>query len=151
MERLDFDLLFRWFVRLGIDGPVWDHSTFSKNRDRLIAGDVADEFLATQTRARLAMVAAPTAMLWSRGSASWSCGCRRTARGRLPTEVFAHHQRSERTRVATLDYSRLLEQLSAVLRGSVLKARWGSNELPGFPLIMEVRSEAPHTFCEISH
>jgi len=35
MERLEFDLLFRWFVRLGIDDLVWDHSTFSKNRDRL--------------------------------------------------------------------------------------------------------------------
>ncbi len=45
MERLDFDLLFRWFVGLGIDDPVWDHSTFSKNRDRLLAGDVAAEFL----------------------------------------------------------------------------------------------------------
>jgi transposase len=47
MEPLDFDLLFRWFVGLGIDDPVWDHSTFSKNRDRLLAGDVAAEFLAT--------------------------------------------------------------------------------------------------------
>jgi hypothetical protein len=47
MERLDFDLLFRWFTGLGIDDPVWDHSTFSKNRDRLLAGDVAAEFLAT--------------------------------------------------------------------------------------------------------
>src|SRR5690606_15692560 len=47
MERLDFDLLFRWFVGLGIDEPVWDHSTFSKNRDQLLAGDVAAEFLAT--------------------------------------------------------------------------------------------------------
>jgi hypothetical protein len=32
MERLEFDLLFRWFVGLGVDDPVWDHSTFSKNR-----------------------------------------------------------------------------------------------------------------------
>jgi transposase len=47
MERLDFDLLFRWFVGLGIDDPVWDHSTFSKNRERLLEGDVAAEFLAT--------------------------------------------------------------------------------------------------------
>ena len=47
MERLDFDLLFRWFVGLGIDDPVWDHSTYSKNRDRLLAGDVAAWFLAT--------------------------------------------------------------------------------------------------------
>src|SRR3712207_917869 len=36
MERLDYDLLFRWFVGLGIDDAVWDHSTFSKNRDRLL-------------------------------------------------------------------------------------------------------------------
>jgi transposase len=47
MERLDFDLLFRWFVGLGIDDAVWDHSSFSKNRDRLLEGDVAAEFLAT--------------------------------------------------------------------------------------------------------
>ena len=47
MERLEFDLLFRWFVGLGIDDAVWDHSTFSKNRDRLLAGDVAARFLAS--------------------------------------------------------------------------------------------------------
>jgi transposase len=46
MERLDFDLLFRWFVGLGIEDAVWNHSTFSKNRDRLLAGDIAAEFLA---------------------------------------------------------------------------------------------------------
>jgi transposase len=46
MDRLEFDLLFRWFVGLGIDDPVWDHSTFSKNRDRLLAGDIAAKFLA---------------------------------------------------------------------------------------------------------
>jgi transposase len=45
MERLDFDLLFRWFVGLGIDDPVWDHSTFSKNRERLLGGDVAARFM----------------------------------------------------------------------------------------------------------
>jgi transposase len=46
VERLDFDLLFRWFVGLGIDDRVWDASTFSKHRDRLLAGDVAARFLA---------------------------------------------------------------------------------------------------------
>ncbi|MGI4765415.1 MAG: IS5 family transposase [Janthinobacterium lividum] len=45
MERLEYDLLFRWFVGLGVDEPVWDHSTFSKNRDRLLDGDVAAPFL----------------------------------------------------------------------------------------------------------
>jgi transposase len=38
MERLEFDLLFRWFVSLGVDEPVWDASVFSKNRDRWRAG-----------------------------------------------------------------------------------------------------------------
>jgi transposase len=45
MERLEFDLLFRWFVGLGVDDAVWDHSVFSKNRDRLLAGDIAAKFL----------------------------------------------------------------------------------------------------------
>lgn len=45
MERLEFDLLFRWFVGLGVDERAWDHSTFSKNRDRLLAGDIAAQFL----------------------------------------------------------------------------------------------------------
>lgn len=45
MERLEFDLLFRWFVGLGIDDPVWDHSVFSKNRDRLLEGEIAVKFL----------------------------------------------------------------------------------------------------------
>ena len=46
MERLEFDLLFRWFVGLGVDDPAWDHSTFSKNRDRLLDGEIATKFLA---------------------------------------------------------------------------------------------------------
>ena len=45
MERMEFDLLFRWFVGLGVDDPVWDHSTFSKNRDRLLEGNIAAKFL----------------------------------------------------------------------------------------------------------
>src|ERR1700716_1756494 len=45
MERLDFDLSLRWFCGLGIDDAVWDHSASSKNRDRLLDGDVAAGFL----------------------------------------------------------------------------------------------------------
>ena len=45
MERLEFDLLFRWFVGIGVDDAVWDHSTFSKNRDRLLEGDIAAKLL----------------------------------------------------------------------------------------------------------
>ncbi len=46
MERLEHDLLFRWFVGLGIDDAAWDQTTFGKNRDRLLAGDIAHKFLA---------------------------------------------------------------------------------------------------------
>ena len=44
IEQLQYNLLFRWFVGLSMDDPVWDHSTFSKNRDRLLDGDVATRF-----------------------------------------------------------------------------------------------------------
>ncbi len=44
MERMDYDLLFRWFVGLDLDDPVWDHSTFSFNRERLFGSQVAEKF-----------------------------------------------------------------------------------------------------------
>lgn len=46
MEQLDYNLLFRWFVGLTLDEAVWDVSTFSQNRDRLLAGDIAHAFFA---------------------------------------------------------------------------------------------------------
>lgn len=46
MERLDYDLLFRWFVGLELDDPVWDPSSFSQNRERFIDGEVAQRFFA---------------------------------------------------------------------------------------------------------
>lgn len=44
MERLDYDLLFRWFVGLNADDPVWDVTVFTKNRERLLRGEVAQAF-----------------------------------------------------------------------------------------------------------
>jgi transposase len=44
MEQLDYNLLFRWFVGLGMDDRVWSPTTFSKNRDRLLRGDIAQAF-----------------------------------------------------------------------------------------------------------
>src|SRR5215831_9370768 len=44
MEQLDYNLLFRWFVGLNMDDPVWDATVFTKNRERLLAGDVAQGF-----------------------------------------------------------------------------------------------------------
>jgi hypothetical protein len=45
VERIDTDLLFRWFVGLGIENAVWDATTFTKNRDRLLEGAMASQFL----------------------------------------------------------------------------------------------------------
>ena len=45
MEEMDYNLLFRWFVGLNADDPVWDATVFTKNRDRLLQADVAKEFL----------------------------------------------------------------------------------------------------------
>lgn len=44
MEQLDYNLLFRWFVGLGMDAPVWDRTVFSINRDRLLCTEMAREF-----------------------------------------------------------------------------------------------------------
>jgi len=46
IEQLDYNLLFRWFVGLDIDSEVWNPTTFTKNRERLLAGDTAGEFFA---------------------------------------------------------------------------------------------------------
>src|ERR687892_749545 len=46
MEQLNYNLLFRWFVGLNMDDRVWDATTFSKNRDRLLRGEIAAEFFA---------------------------------------------------------------------------------------------------------
>ena len=45
MEQLDYNLLFRWFVGLSMDAPVWDATVYSKNRDRLVEGEIAARFL----------------------------------------------------------------------------------------------------------
>ena len=46
MEEIDYSMLFRWFVGMNLDEPVWDPTVFTKNRNRLLEGDVAREFLA---------------------------------------------------------------------------------------------------------
>jgi transposase len=44
MDQIDFNILFRWFIGLSMDAPVWDHSTFTKNRDRLLESEIARLF-----------------------------------------------------------------------------------------------------------
>jgi transposase len=50
MEEIDYSVLFRWFVGMSLDEPVWDVTVFTKNRDRLLDGDVAREFLSEVVR-----------------------------------------------------------------------------------------------------
>jgi transposase len=50
MEEIDYSMLFRWFVGMNLDEPVWDPTVFTKNRNRLLEGDVAREFLGEVVR-----------------------------------------------------------------------------------------------------
>src|SRR5450631_2893349 len=50
VEQIDYNLLFRWFVGLGMDEAVWNHAVFSKNRDRLLTSEVAQRFFAEVNR-----------------------------------------------------------------------------------------------------
>jgi transposase len=50
VEQIDYNLLFRWFVGLGMDDAIWEHSVFSKNRDRLLNSAVAQRFFAEVNR-----------------------------------------------------------------------------------------------------
>ena len=45
MEQLDYNLLFRWFVGQSMDASIWDVTVFTENRERLLAGEVAMQFL----------------------------------------------------------------------------------------------------------
>ncbi len=45
VEEIDYNLLFRWFIGLKMDDDLWDHSTFAKNRDRLLHGDISRKLL----------------------------------------------------------------------------------------------------------
>ena len=92
VERIDYDLLFRWFVGLGIEDPVWDATTFTKNRDRLLDGDVAAHFwprCCRKTRSKgccRASTSRSTERCWKPGPAS-KAFVRRTARVILPVRA----------------------------------------------------------------
>ena len=63
MEQITYNMLFRWFIGLSMDAPVWDVTVFTKNRERLLEGDVAVLFL-------LAVMAIPGSSGCSRASTS---------------------------------------------------------------------------------
>jgi transposase len=64
MEQLHYSLLFRWFVGLGMDAPVWHPTSFSKNRDRLLAGQFAGAFFTGALRRPGAGRSALTSRCW---------------------------------------------------------------------------------------
>ena len=70
MEQLDYNLLFRWFVGLNMDDAVWDVTVFTKNRERLLDGDIAESLL------RSGAQAGTRAEICSRTSTSpWTARC----------------------------------------------------------------------------
>ena len=89
MEELDYNILYRWFVGLSLDDAVWDATTFTKNRDRLLDGDVADAFFTESWRRSRPTGCSPTSTSPStarssrRGRATRVSN--RRARGRRPT------------------------------------------------------------------
>lgn len=132
MERTEYDLLFRWFVGLGVDEPVWDHSTFSKNRDRLLDGDVAARFLSAilaQPRVRRllssdhfsvdgTLVEAWASMKSFRPREESDRQCSDDASGRNPTVDFREEKRSNATHASTTDPDAMLYR-----KGSGMEAR----------------------------
>src|SRR6187401_1412733 len=60
MEEIDYSILFRWFVGLGLDEPIWSPTTFSKNRDRLLTGDIASAFFDAVRNRAAAAACSPT-------------------------------------------------------------------------------------------
>jgi transposase len=90
MEQLDYNLLFRWFVGLSMDDPVWDVTVFTKNRERLLAGKVAQAFFnavldQARTHDLLSADTSPSTVPWSRrGLRSRASSPRRRDRGIRP-------------------------------------------------------------------
>jgi transposase len=120
MERLEYDLLFRWFVGIGVDEAAWDHSSFTTNRNRLLGGDIAAKFLAavlSQPRVKRLLSSdhftvdgtlieawASTKSFRPRGEAPGNDGGEPPASGGRNVEVSFHgEKRSNATHVSTTD------------------------------------------------
>ena len=70
MEQLDYNLLFRWFVGLNMDDAIWDVTVFTKNRERLLDGDIAEAFFQAvlrSARERRLLSDERTERYWKRG------------------------------------------------------------------------------------
>ena len=76
MEEIDYSVLFRWFIGLSMDDPIWSPTTFSKNRDRLLRADVASAFFdGVLPQARAAALLSDDALHWRMAKAGrWNAG-----------------------------------------------------------------------------
>src|SRR3990172_10369425 len=115
MEQLDYNILFRWFVGLNLDEPVWAVTVFTKNRERLLQGDVAEAFFqavlgAAEGRGLLSQehftVDGTLVQAWA-GQKSFRPRARRRPRGDddpgNPTVNFHGEPRSNTTHASTTD------------------------------------------------
>jgi hypothetical protein len=125
MEEIDYSILFRWFIGLGLDEPIWSPTTFSKNRDRLLNSDIASAFFdAVLGQAREAGLLSDEhftvdGRCWKRGRASRVFSARMPARRRRPTirairrsTFMGRRGRTRRTR------RRRIRMRSCIARGS---------------------------------
>ncbi len=121
VERIEFDLLFRWFVGLSIDEKVFDASTFSKNRDRLLTHEVAQEFLSSLLSLPEVKSLMSAAHFSVDGTLlkAWASMKRLSAEGRLGRAAIAGSQRRGR-----------LPQDQAIERNARLDDRPGRAALP---------------------
>jgi transposase len=139
MEQLNYNLLFRWFVGLGIDDPIWVPTVFTKNRDRLLAGAIADALLHEVLRAAQAKgllshehftVDGPLLEAWASHKSfrpkDEPSGPPAAGAGRNPSVDFRGERRSNATHASTTDPDARLvrksNQAAAILgyQGSVL-------------------------------
>ena len=80
VERIDHDLLFRWFVGLGIEDPVWDVTSFTTNRDRLLEGEGLFQFcsatsMSVRTPRRAKLCSSACGGFGERGGAEGATAC----------------------------------------------------------------------------
>src|SRR5829696_5483666 len=74
MEEIDYSVLYRWFVGLSMDDPIWSPTTFSKNRDRLLEGDIAGRSLMGSWDRRAPLVCSRT------NTSPWMAPCSKPGR-----------------------------------------------------------------------
>jgi len=135
MERLEFDLLFLWFVGLRIDDPAWDHSSFTKNRDQLLEGEIAARFLAAVLAKLQVKRLLSTDHFSVDGTVIEACASMKSFKPREPGDDDAPPPASSRrnTEVVFKGRQRYKEGHKSWRRGFTARAPHGGQALPYRP------------------